>query len=82
MVKPDALWSEEEGNSSKSMRKVKELNEERDKYRKNRRAENMAYLTKGLFQYLLNGISKGIFSSAFSNLRMLFQLNFQENLRK
>lgn len=48
MVKPDALWSEEERKLFKEYeKKVKELNEERDKYRKVRRAENMAYLTKG-----------------------------------
>lgn len=48
MVKPDALWSEEERKLYKEYeKKVKELNEERDKYRKVRRVENMAYVTKG-----------------------------------
>lgn len=48
MVKPDALWSEEERKHFKEYeKKVKELNEERDKYRKVIRAEDVAYLTKG-----------------------------------
>lgn len=35
MSKPDALWSEEERKQFKEYeKKVKELNEERDKYRK------------------------------------------------
>lgn len=35
MTKPDALWSEEERKQFKEYeKKVKELNEERDKYRK------------------------------------------------
>ncbi|XP_027452366.2 cilia- and flagella-associated protein 43 isoform X3 [Zalophus californianus] len=40
MVKPDALWSEEERKQFKDYeKKVKELNEERDKYRKSLEAE-------------------------------------------
>ncbi|XP_045734731.1 cilia- and flagella-associated protein 43 [Mirounga angustirostris] len=40
MVKPDALWSEEERKQVKDYeKKVKELNEERDKYRKSLEAE-------------------------------------------
>ncbi|XP_069423144.1 cilia- and flagella-associated protein 43 isoform X3 [Ovis canadensis] len=40
MVKPDALWSEEERKLFKEYeKKVKELNEERDKYRKSLEAE-------------------------------------------
>lgn len=41
MAKPDAVWSEEERRQFKDYeKKVKELNEERDKYRKVRRAKN------------------------------------------
>lgn len=40
MSKPDALWSEEERKQFKEYeKKVKELNEERDKYRKSLEAE-------------------------------------------
>lgn len=48
MSKPDALWSEKEKKQFKEYeKKVKELNEERDKYRKVRRAKNITYLIKG-----------------------------------
>lgn len=41
MAKADALWSEEERKQFRDYeKKVKELNEERDKYRKVRRTEN------------------------------------------
>lgn len=41
MVKADALWTEDERKQFKEYeKKVKELNEERDKYRKVRRTEN------------------------------------------
>lgn len=40
MAKPDALWSEEERKQFKDYeKKVRELNEERDKYRKVKRAK-------------------------------------------
>lgn len=49
MSKPDALWSEKERKQFKEYeKKVKELNEERDKYRKVRRAKNITYLIKGV----------------------------------
>lgn len=41
MAKAEALWSEEERKQFKEYeKKVKDLNEERDKYRKVRRTEN------------------------------------------
>lgn len=41
MAKPDAIWTEEERKQFKDYeKKVKELNEERDKYRKVRSTNN------------------------------------------
>ena len=41
MAKPDTVWTEEERKQFRDYEKrVKELNEERDKYRKVRRARN------------------------------------------
>jgi hypothetical protein len=42
MVKPDTLWTEEERKQFKDYeKKVKELNEERDKYRKVRKQKSI-----------------------------------------
>lgn len=54
MAKPDAIWTEEERKQFKDYeKKVRELNEERDKYRKVRSANNSYILPyPGLFQYI------------------------------
>lgn len=85
MAKPDAVWSEEEKKQFKDYEKrVKELNEEKDKYRKVRRAnKELIYSTipRVLFQYIFKLIVLD-FLSVFSSLGIVFQLKYSREFGK